>query len=86
MLNAPPFNDVIELRKKIARKHGFHEPDSASPGQFAHAQPWGETNDLVLFAQANSGEVLPFGLGSQAKPKWPIGRKDLRVRLRHSRA
>src|SRR4030095_5820094 len=86
MLNAAPFSDVIELRKKIARKHSLHEPDRASPGQFAHAQPWSETGDLVLFPQANSGEVLALGLGSQAKPKWPIGRQNLRLRLRHSRA
>jgi len=86
MLNAAPFSDVIELRKKIARKHGFHEPDSASPGQFSHAQPWSETDNLVLFPQANSGKVLAFGLGSKAKPKWPIGRKNLRLRFRHSRA
>jgi len=30
---------------------------------------------LVLFPQTNSGEVLAFSLGSQAKPKWPIGRQ-----------
>jgi hypothetical protein len=86
MLNAAPLSDVIELRKKIARKHSLHEPDRASPGQFAHAQPWSETGNLVLFPQADSGEVLAFGLGSQAKPKWPIGRENLRLRHRHSRA
>ncbi len=70
MFHAAPFGDVIELREKIARKHCLHEPDRASPGQFAHAQPWSETGNLVLFSQANSGEVLAFGLGSQAEPKW----------------
>jgi len=86
MLNAAPFSDVIELCKKIARKHCLHEPNRASPGQFAHAQAWSETGNLVLFPQAYSGEVFALGLGSQAKPKWPIGRKNLRLRLRHSRA
>jgi hypothetical protein len=86
MLNAAPLSDVIELRKKIARKHCFHEPNRASPGQFAHAQPWSETGDLVLFPQTDSSEVLAFGLSSQAKPKWPIGRENLRLRHRHSRA
>jgi hypothetical protein len=38
-----------------------------------------------LFPQTNSGEVLAFSLGSQAKPKWPVGRENLRLRLRHSR-
>jgi len=39
-----------------------------------------------LFPQANSGKVLALGLGSKAKPKWPVGRENLRLRLRHSRA
>jgi hypothetical protein len=69
MLDAAPLSDVIELRKKISRKHGFDKPDCASPGQFPHSQPWSETGNLVLFPQANSGEVFAFGLGSQAKPK-----------------
>ena len=86
MLNSAPFSDIIELRKKIARKHCFHEPDSPSLGQFAHAQTWSETGNLVLFPQTNSGEVLAFSLGSQAKPKWAVGRENLRLRLRHSRA
>ena len=30
--------------------------------------------------------MLALGLGSKAKPKWPIGRQNLRLRLRHSRA
>jgi hypothetical protein len=86
MLNAAPFSDVIELRKKIARKHSLHEPNRASPGQLAHPQPWSETGNLVLFPQTNSGEVFAFGLGSETKPKWPIGGQKLRLRLRHSRA
>jgi hypothetical protein len=39
-----------------------------------------------LLSQTNSGEVLALGLGSKAKPKWPVGRENLRLRLRHSRA
>ena len=84
MLDAAPFSDVIELRKKIPRKHCFHEPDGAPPGQFAHPQARSETGDLVLFSQTNSGEMLALSLGSQAKPKWPVGREYLGLRLRHS--
>jgi len=69
MLNSTPFSYIIELRKKIARKHSLHEPNRASPSQFAHAQPWSETGNLVLFPQADSSEVLALGLGAQAKPK-----------------
>jgi len=69
MLNSTPFSYIIELSKKIARKHSLHEPDRAPPGQFAHAQPWSETGNLVLFPQADSSEVLALGLSAQAKPK-----------------
>jgi hypothetical protein len=40
---------------------------------------------VVLFPQTDRGEVLAFSLGSQAKPKWPVGRENLWLRLRHSR-
>jgi hypothetical protein len=84
MLDSAPLSDVIELRKKITWKHSFYEPDSAPLGQFAHPQARSETSDLVLFSQTNSGEVLAFSLGAQAKPKWSIGRENLWLRLRHS--
>ena len=84
MLDATPFSDVVELRKEVAGKHCLHKPDRASPRQFAHAQARCETHDLVLLAQSDSGKMLPLGLSTQAKPEWPVGWKNLRLRLRHS--
>src|SRR5438067_12341656 len=86
MLNSTPFSYIIELRKKIARKHSLHEPNRASPRQFAHAQPWSETGNLVLSPQADSTAVLALLLGAEAKSKRPIGWKDFGLRVRHSLA
>src|SRR6478609_7567849 len=83
MLDAAPFSDVVELRKEIAGKHCLHEPDRASPCQFAHAQARCETHDLVLLAQGDSGEMLALRLSTQAKPERSVGWKNLRLRFRH---
>src|SRR5436190_1205711 len=78
MLDAAPFSNVVELRKEVAGKHCLHEPDRASPCQFAHAQARCETHDLVLFAQGDGGEMLPLRLSTQAKPERSVGWKNLR--------
>src|SRR5437660_4402391 len=83
MLDAAPFSDVVELRKEIAGKHCLHEPDRASPCQFAHAQARCETHDLVLLAQGDSGEMLALRLSTQAKPERSVGWKNLWLRFRH---
>ena len=78
MLDATPFRDVVELRKEVAGKHCLDEPDGASSCQFAHTQAWSETDNPVLLAQSDGGEMLALGLSPQAKPEW-IGRKNLRL-------
>jgi len=40
----------------------------------------------VLLAQGDSGEMLALRLSTQAKPERSVGWKNLRLRLRHSRA
>jgi hypothetical protein len=54
MNHAPVKFSVNKFCEQVARKHGFHEPDRATGGQFPKSNTWGYKLDLELTVESCS--------------------------------
>ena len=59
---------VVELSKKVPRKHGFDEPDRPAICMLAKTDSRAENLHIGALTQASRCDMFPLGLSPQAEP------------------